>query len=46
MVQMPVGDQDAVEALEADPGLQNLPLRTLAAVHQEAEFVVHDHLGR
>ena len=42
---MPVREQDAVEVLEAGARLQDLALRPLAAVDQEAVFVVLDDLG-
>jgi len=42
---MSMGDQDAVQALEPDPGLQDLALSAFAAIHEEAVFVVHNHLG-
>ena len=40
VVQVPVGDENIVQVPESDPGLQNLALGALAAVDQEAEFVM------
>ena len=45
VVEVTVGDQDAVEALEAQARLEDLALGALAAVDQEAVLVVDDHLG-
>ena len=45
VVEVSVGDEDAVEPLEAYPRLQDLPLRALAAVHQEAVLVVLHQVG-
>ena len=39
---MAVGDQDAVEALEANARLQNLALGAFATIHQETIFIVLD----
>jgi len=39
-----VRDEDTVQSFEADPGLQDLALGPLAAIHQEAEFIVHHYL--
>ena len=45
VVQVTMGDQHAVQALEAQPRLQDLALGALTAVDQEAEFIVDDHLA-
>jgi len=45
VVEVPVRDEDAVEALEADTGLQDLALGALAAIHQEAEFIMLHQVG-
>ena len=37
---MPVGEQDAVELLEANARLQNLTLRAFTAIDQETVFIV------
>ena len=44
MVQVPVSDQDAVQTLETQPGFHDLALRALAAIDEEAVFVVHHNL--
>src|SRR5574341_75089 len=44
VIEVGVGDEDAVEALEADAALKNLALGAFAAIHQKAVLVVHDHL--
>ena len=44
MIQVAVGDQDVVQALETDPGLQDLALGAFAAVDQEAVFIMLDDL--
>jgi len=41
-----VGDEDAVKALKAQTGLQDLALSTFTAVNQEAVFVMLDDLRR
>ena len=46
VIQVTVGDEDAVEALEAHAGLQDLALRALAAIHQEAVLVVLHQVSR
>ena len=45
VVEVSVGDEDAVEALKADAGLQDLALGTLAAVDQEAVLILLDEVG-
>ncbi len=45
MIQVAVGDQDVVQALEAQTGLHDLALGAFPAVDQEAIFIVHHHLG-
>jgi hypothetical protein len=45
MIQMTVGDQDAVQAFEANSRLQDLPLSSFSAINQEPVFVVLDDLG-
>jgi len=42
---MPVGNEDAVEALEAQTRLEDLALGALAAVDEEAMLIVEHHLG-
>lgn len=42
---MPVGNQDAFEALEAQTRLEDLTLGALAAVDEKAILVVEHHLG-
>jgi hypothetical protein len=44
VVEMAVGDQDALQPFEAHPRLQDLPLGALSAIHQEAVFIVLDQL--
>ena len=46
MIEMSVCEQDARQAFESDPRLQNLALRALAAIHEEAIFIVTDDLRR
>ena len=46
MVEMAVGDQDAVESFKTDPGLEYLTLRAFAAVNQKTEFIMFDHQRR
>jgi len=46
VVEVAVGDEDFVKPLESQAGFQNLPLGALAAVHEEAVFVVNDDLRR
>jgi len=43
---VPVGDQDAVQALEAQTRLHNLALGAFAAVDQETILIMHDQLSR
>src|SRR4030065_2798021 len=43
---MPMGDEDAIEAPEADARTQDLSLRPLAAVDQEPVVAETHHLGR
>ncbi|MEZ4555836.1 MAG: hypothetical protein R2854_05180 [Caldilineaceae bacterium] len=43
VVQMAVGEQDFVQAAEAEAAAQQLPLGAFAAVDHEAVFVVHDN---
>jgi hypothetical protein len=38
-------DHDAVQTFEAQPRFHDLPLGALAAIDQEAMFIVHYHLG-
>jgi len=45
MVQVAMGDQDAVQALETQPGLQDLALGAFATVDQKTELIVDDHLA-
>ena len=45
VVQVTVGDENIAQVPEADAGLQDLALGALAAVDQEAEFIVLDDLG-
>ncbi len=40
-----MGEQDAVEAFEADTAAQNLALCTFAAIDQEAVFTCQNDLG-
>jgi hypothetical protein len=44
MVKMPMSQQDAREVLEARAGLQDLSLRTFAAIDQKTIFIVFDDL--
>ena len=46
MIEVSVRKQDARQAFESDPRLQDLALRPLAAVHEETIFVVADDLRR
>ena len=46
VVEMTVGDENVVQVPEAEAGLQDLTLGALAAVNEEAEFVVLDDLRR
>ena len=47
VVEVAVGQQYPRQVPETDPGLQDLPLGTLAAVDEKAEFVVlHDLRGK
>ncbi len=46
MVKVSMGDEDMLQVLEANAGLQDLALCALAAIDQEAKLVVLDHLGR
>src|SRR5262245_12566391 len=45
MIEMPMRQQDTIQPPEAQPAAQNLPLRALSAVHQEAIFLKHHNLG-
>lgn len=44
MIEMAVGDQDPIDATEANPGSQDLTLGALATVHQVALIAVADDL--
>ncbi|MCX6036350.1 MAG: hypothetical protein NTW99_00340 [Chloroflexi bacterium] len=46
VVQVAMRDENVVQVPEADAGLQDLTLGALAAVNEEAEFVVLDDLRR
>ena len=41
---MTVGYQDAVKAAESNSGPENLPLRSFAAIDEEAKFPIADDL--
>ncbi|OGO10352.1 MAG: hypothetical protein A2Z66_06185 [Chloroflexi bacterium RBG_13_66_10] len=45
VVEVTVGDQNAVETAEPDSGAEDLPLSSLAAVDQETLVTVAHHLG-
>jgi hypothetical protein len=40
-----VGDQDLVEPLKTNAGLQDLALGTFTTIHQESMFVMLNDLG-
>ena len=40
-----MSDEDAIEALETDPGLKDLALGAFTAIHEESVFIMHHHLG-
>jgi len=42
---MAMSEQNAVDRLEADAGLQDLPLGAFAAIDQKTMFVMLYHLG-
>ena len=42
---MAVGDEDVVQVLEPDAGLQDLALGAFAAINEEAILIVLDDLG-
>lgn len=44
VVEMPVGDENVIQILESDSGLQDLALRALTAVNQETVLVVLEDL--
>ena len=44
VVQVPVGDQDVVEALKANPRFEDLALGSLSTVDHEPEFIMFDNL--
>jgi hypothetical protein len=46
MVQVPVRQQDAGQALETGSGLQDLALRSFSAVNEEAVLVMADNSSR
>jgi hypothetical protein len=45
MIQVPVREQDAGQALEAGARLQDLALCALSAIHKKAVFVMADDSG-
>ena len=46
MIEMPVGDQNAVQTAKAQPGAQDLALGPLAAVNKKSLILIADQLGR
>ena len=45
VVEMAVGQEDLVQAAEAEPAAEQLALRALAAIYQEPILPVQDHSG-
>jgi hypothetical protein len=45
VIQVTVGDEDVVEVLESQPGLQDLALGALAAVDEKAMLIMFHQLG-
>jgi hypothetical protein len=46
VVQVTVGQQDAVQPFEPQPALENLPLGALTAIYQKPMVLIEHHLGR